>query len=60
MWYTVRQLARHLQVSEATVYAMAREGRLPGTKVGTQWRFDPEEVDRALKAADSAPRGRKP
>lgn len=58
-WVTVRQLAAHLQISEATVYAMARSGDLPGTKVGNQWRFDPVEVDEALRkqSGQSAPGG---
>jgi excisionase family DNA binding protein len=41
----VKQVADHLQLSEATVYAMARAGELPAKKIGSQWRFDLIEVD---------------
>jgi excisionase family DNA binding protein len=44
-WVTVKQVAEHLQLSDATVYAMARAGELPATKIGSQWRFDLDEVD---------------
>ncbi len=44
-WVTVKQVANHLQLSEAKVYAMARSGELPATKIGSQWRFDLLEVD---------------
>jgi excisionase family DNA binding protein len=44
-WATVKQVADHLQLSEAKVYAMARAGELPATKIGSQWRFDLDEVD---------------
>lgn len=48
-WMTVRQVAKHLQVSEAKVYALARAGELPATRLGSQWRFDQEELDAWLK-----------
>jgi excisionase family DNA binding protein len=44
-WATVKQVAEHLQVSEAKVYAMARSGDMPAQKIGSQWRFDIAEVD---------------
>jgi excisionase family DNA binding protein len=49
-WLTVKQLAQHLQVSEAKVYSLARGGRLPASKVDNQWRFDQEAVDSWLAA----------
>jgi len=44
-WVTVKQVAEHLQLSEAKVYAMARSGAIPAKKIGSQWRFDIAEVD---------------
>jgi excisionase family DNA binding protein len=49
-WLTVDQLAEYLQVSKARVYAMARAGELPATRVGNLWRFDRDEIDRYLKS----------
>jgi excisionase family DNA binding protein len=38
LFYTLREAAALLQISEATYYRSVREGRLPGRKVGGQWR----------------------
>jgi excisionase family DNA binding protein len=51
-WATVKQVADHLQLSEAKVYALARSGDLPAKKIGSQWRFDLEEVDAWVRAQD--------
>lgn len=42
-------VARRLRVDPATVYRMASDGRLPGIKVGRQWRFAEADVARALR-----------
>lgn len=36
---TAREAAELLRVSTKTVLSMARQGVLPGTKVGRSWRF---------------------
>jgi excisionase family DNA binding protein len=51
----VKQVADHLQLSDAKVYALARSGELPAKKIGSQWRFDLEEVDAWVRAQDPAP-----
>ena len=48
MWYTVKQLSDYLQLSPSTIYAMARSGKLPATRVGGQWRFNKNEIDKSL------------
>lgn len=36
---TIQEVAALLRISERTIYAMAKEGRLPGAvKVGRSWR----------------------
>lgn len=45
---TVEQAAERLQLSEATVYRLARAGDLPGVRVGRSWRFDPRRLDDLL------------
>lgn len=45
---TLAELANYLKVAEKTVVRMAREGRVPGTKVASQWRFMRTMVDQWL------------
>jgi excisionase family DNA binding protein len=51
-WLTVKQIAEHLQLSEAKVYGLARSGEIPGKKIGSQWRFDVAEVDEWVRKQD--------
>jgi excisionase family DNA binding protein len=44
-WLTLDELAEYLKLSRAKLYRMAQEGRIPASKIGSQWRFDREEVD---------------
>ena len=41
---TLEQAAQFLQVSTRTIQRMVKEGRLPGRQVGSQWRFDREQL----------------
>lgn len=43
---TLPEVAEYLRLSKDTVYRMANTGKLPGSKVGNQWRFRKEDVDR--------------
>jgi excisionase family DNA binding protein len=52
-WFTVKQAAGYLQISTSTIYAMARDGTLPASRVGNQWRFDKAEIDHWLKNKSS-------
>jgi excisionase family DNA binding protein len=45
----VKELARYMAVSEITVYRLLEKGRIPGKKVGAQWRFLKSEIDDWLK-----------
>jgi len=46
---TTRQLQDLLHVDRITIYRMLEDGRLPGFKVGGQWRFPRREVDSWLQ-----------
>jgi excisionase family DNA binding protein len=46
---TTNQLLELLQVDRTTVYRMLSEGRVPGFKVGGQWRFSRQEIEAWLK-----------
>ncbi len=43
------QLASYLRMSRASVYHLLSAGRIPGTKVGRQWRFSRASIDRWLQ-----------
>jgi excisionase family DNA binding protein len=43
---TVRDLSTYLRVHPSTVYRLLRTGQLPAFKVGSDWRFNIEEIDR--------------
>ena len=47
---TTRQVQDMLQVDRITVYRMLQDGRLKGVKIGQQWRFPQDEVDRLTGA----------
>ena len=42
----VKELAGYLKVHPSTVYRLMKKGGLPGFKVGSDWRFNLETVDR--------------
>lgn len=43
---TIRELADYLKIAEKTAYRFASEGKVPGFKVGSAWRFRKSEIDR--------------
>jgi excisionase family DNA binding protein len=46
---TAKNLAQLLQVSEVTVYRLAKANKLPSFRIGTAVRFDPSAVARWLR-----------
>jgi excisionase family DNA binding protein len=42
---TTRELREFLRLDRTTIYAMLKEGRIPGFKVGGQWRFSRREIE---------------
>jgi len=43
---TVRELSEYLRVHPTTVYRLLREKQIPGFRVGSDWRFDIDMIDR--------------
>jgi excisionase family DNA binding protein len=43
---TVRELAGYLRIHQATVYRLLREHKLPAFRVGADWRFSREAIER--------------
>jgi excisionase family DNA binding protein len=52
---TTRQVLDILKVDRITIYRMLQDGRIKGVKVGSQWRFQREEVDRILGVNQPSP-----
>lgn len=46
---TLAEVAAYLRLSKDTVYRMASGGRLPASKVGSQWRFRRDDIDQWLE-----------
>lgn len=51
--YTADEIAKYLRVHPYTVKRLARAGKIPGFKVGEQWRFDKEEIHKWSKKGKS-------
>ena len=47
---TIDELAVYLKISKSTLYKLAQEGILPGSKVGKHWRFHKDTVVEWLKS----------
>jgi excisionase family DNA binding protein len=50
---TPREAAEYLSVHVRTIYRLAKEGVIPGRKVGGGWRFKKETMDRWLSRAEN-------
>lgn len=42
---TIEELADYLKMGVSTVYRLAQSGKIPGTKIGRQWRFRRITID---------------
>lgn len=43
--FTVQELADYLRMQPVTIYKHAKAGKLPGFKVGANWRFKKATID---------------
>jgi excisionase family DNA binding protein len=43
---TVREVSRYLRVHQTTVYRLLKAHKLPAFQVGSDWRFNREEIRR--------------
>jgi excisionase family DNA binding protein len=50
---TVKELSDYLKVHPSTVYRQLKRGKLPAFKVGSDWRFNIESIDRWRLEQDS-------
>jgi len=52
---TIEQAANLLQVSTRTIQRMVTDGRMPGRQVGSQWRFDREQIRAWVRGEAESP-----
>jgi excisionase family DNA binding protein len=50
---TVKEVADYLHVHQSTIYRMLKRSQLPAFRVGSDWRFNVETIDRWRLSADS-------
>ncbi|HUY29216.1 MAG TPA: helix-turn-helix domain-containing protein [Candidatus Binataceae bacterium] len=43
---TIAELSRHLRVHPTTIYRLLRQGRIPGFRVGSAWRFNKDAIEK--------------
>ena len=48
---SLTELADYLNMSQASVYHLVADGKIPGIKIGKQWRFSTESIDKWLQGA---------
>ncbi|MFO7936888.1 MAG: PTS sugar transporter subunit IIA [Kiritimatiellia bacterium] len=46
---TTRELAKYMKLNEKTILKMAQNEEIPGIKIGNQWRFHVDTIDRHLQ-----------
>jgi len=46
---TVKQLADYLQMDEHTIYRLAKNGKIPAMKIGAEWRFKKNLIDKWIE-----------
>ena len=51
---TIQELSGYLKISRSTLYKLAQEGALPGTKVGKHWRFHKAAIDEWVRTGKFA------
>jgi len=55
---TAKELAKYLNIHPFTLHKLAREGKIPAFKIGTDWRFHKAYIDRWIKEKLSGGNGK--
>jgi excisionase family DNA binding protein len=51
---TLMEVAAYLKVHPSTIYRLLRRGQIPAFRVGSDWRFNREHIDRWRKSLEQA------
>ena len=57
---TAQQVREVLDIDTSTIYRMASDGRLAAVKVGRQWRFPADQIERLVGGVTTQSAGRPP
>jgi excisionase family DNA binding protein len=52
---TVNDLCNYLKVHPGTIYRLIKTGELPAFRIGSDWRFNVEEIERWLTEREKRP-----
>jgi excisionase family DNA binding protein len=52
---TVNELSDYLKVHPSTIYRLLKTGQLPAFRIGSDWRFNVEEIERWLVEREKKP-----
>lgn len=47
---TVKELSEYLRLDRMTIYKMLKEGTIPASRIGHQWRFFREDIDNWIRS----------
>jgi excisionase family DNA binding protein len=48
----ISEAADYLNIKKGTLYRLAKNGQIPGTKIGGQWRFKRDRLDALFRLPD--------
>lgn len=51
---TIDELAKYLRMKKVTIYKHSQEGKLPGFKVGSKWRFKKSTIDKWIAEKENS------
>jgi len=54
---TLDELAKYLRMKKVTIYKHAQEGKVPGFKVGSKWRFKKSTIDKWIEDKEKGSEG---
>lgn len=49
-WLTVEEAAEYIGVGKTVLYTMARDGKIPSSKVGKKWTFEKSQLDAWIRS----------
>ena len=52
---TVKELSDYLRLDRMTIYKMLKEGSIPASRIGHQWRFFREDIDKWIRSKSIKP-----
>jgi excisionase family DNA binding protein len=52
---TLDEVAQYLHVHPSTIYRLLKEKRIPAFKLGSDWRFNQESIERWMRELETGP-----